>query len=111
MVAIRQQSSPVKCAAFFSGCWFLLQWSMTTNPFARKDPELKAAVEMLATGQVSAALNALKKQDRIREIPDTEERIRAIARSYIESPERTLIVSPDNASRRELNDAVRQELT
>jgi hypothetical protein len=80
---------------------------MTTNPFARKDPELKAAVEMLATGQVSAALKALQKQDRIREIPDTEERIRAIARSYIESPERTLIVSPDNASRRELNDAFR----
>ena len=76
----------------------------------QKDPELKAAVEMLATGQVSAALDALQRQDRIREILDTEERIRAIARSYIESPERTLIVSPDNASRRELNAAIRQEL-
>ena len=31
-------------------------------------------------------------------------------RSYVESPENTLIVSPDNASRRELNAAVRQEL-
>jgi hypothetical protein len=31
-------------------------------------------------------------------------------RSYVESPENTLIVSPDNASRRELNMAVRQEL-
>ena len=76
----------------------------------QKDPELKTAVEMLATGQVSAALDALRRQDRVREIPDTEERIRAIARSYIESPERTLIVSPDNASRRELNAAVRLEL-
>ena len=37
-------------------------------------------------------------------------RHRAIARSYIEAPERTLIVSPDNASRRELNSAVRQEM-
>ena len=34
----------------------------------------------------------------------------AIAKSYIESRENTLIVSPDNASRRELNVAVRQEL-
>ena len=74
------------------------------------DPALKSAVEMLATGQVSAALDALQKQGRVREIPNAEERHRAIARSYIEAPERTLIVSPDNASRRELNAAVRQEL-
>ena len=76
----------------------------------QKDPELKSAVEMLASGQVSAALDALQKQGRVREIPNTEDRIRAIARSYAESPERTLIVSPDNASRHELNAAVRQEL-
>ena len=76
----------------------------------QKDPALKSAVEMLATGQVSAALDALQKQGRVREIPNAEERHRAIARSYIESPEKTLIVSPDNASRRELNSAVRQEL-
>jgi conjugative relaxase-like TrwC/TraI family protein len=76
----------------------------------QKDPALKSAVEMLATGQVSAALDALQKQGRVMEIPSAEERHRAIARSYVESPEKTLIVSPDNASRRELNSAVRQEL-
>jgi ATP-dependent exoDNAse (exonuclease V) alpha subunit len=76
----------------------------------QKVPELKSAVEMLATGQVSAALDAMQKQGRVREIPDAEDRIRAIAKSYAESPEKTLIVSPDNASRRELNAAVRQEL-
>ena len=46
----------------------------------------------------------------MKEIPNAEDRIRAIAKSYVESPENTLIVSPDNASRRELNLAVRQEL-
>ena len=76
----------------------------------QKDPALKSAVEMLAKGQVSAALESLQQQGRVKEIPGTEERIRAIARSYVESPEKTLIVSPDNASRRELNVAVRQEL-
>jgi ATP-dependent exoDNAse (exonuclease V) alpha subunit len=76
----------------------------------QEDPALKSAVEMLATGQVSAALNALGQQGRVREIPDREERVRAIAKSYVESPANTLIVSPDNASRRELNAAVRQEL-
>ena len=76
----------------------------------QKDPALKSAVELLAKGQVSAALESLQQQGRVKEIPDTEERIRAIAKSYVESPEKTLIVSPDNASRRELNVAVRQEL-
>jgi conjugative relaxase-like TrwC/TraI family protein len=76
----------------------------------QQDPALKSAVEMLATGQVSAALDALQQQGRIKEIPNREERVRAIAKTYIESPENTLIVSPDNASRRQLNVAVRQEL-
>jgi conjugative relaxase-like TrwC/TraI family protein len=76
----------------------------------QKDPALKSAVELLATGQVSAALSALQEQGRVKEIPNREERVRAIAKSYVESPENTLIVSPDNASRRELNAAVRQEL-
>ena len=76
----------------------------------QQDPALKSAVEMLATGQVSAALDALQQQGRVKEIPNREDRVRTIAKSYIESPENTLIVSPDNASRRELNVAVRQEL-
>ena len=76
----------------------------------QQDPALKSAVELLATGQVSAALDALQQQGRVKEIPNAEERVRAIAKSYVESPENTLIVSPDNASRRELNVAVRQEL-
>ena len=76
----------------------------------QKDSVLKSAVELLATGQVSAALDALRQQGDVKEIPNAEDRIRAIAKSYVESPENTLIVSPDNASRRELNVAVRQEL-
>jgi ATP-dependent exoDNAse (exonuclease V) alpha subunit len=76
----------------------------------QQDPALKSTVELLATGHVSAALEALQEQGRVKEIPDAEERVRAIAKSYVESPQNTLIVSPDNASRRELNIAVRQDL-
>jgi conjugative relaxase-like TrwC/TraI family protein len=76
----------------------------------QRDPELKSAVQLLATGQTAAALETLQRQDRIREIPNSQERIQTIARAYAESPTNTLIVSPDNASRRELNVAVRQEL-
>jgi len=71
---------------------------------------LKSAVELMATGQVSAALDALQQQGRVKEIPDAEGRIRTVANTYVESPQNTLIVSPDNASRHELNVAVRQEL-
>ena len=46
----------------------------------------------------------------MKEIPNAEDRLRAIAKTYVESPQNTLIVSPDNASRRELNVAVRQDL-
>ena len=76
----------------------------------QQDPALKSAVELLATGQVSAALDALQGQGRVKEIPNAEHRIRTIAKSYVESPQNTFIVSPDNASRHELNLAVRQEL-
>ena len=76
----------------------------------QQDPALKSAVELLATGQVSAAFDALQQQGHVKEIPNAEERVRTIAKSYVNSPENTLIVSPDNASRRELNVAVRQEL-
>jgi len=76
----------------------------------QSDPTLKSAVELLATGQVSAALDALQQKGRVKEIPNAEERVRTIAKSYVESPQNTLIVSPDNATRRELNVAVRQEL-
>ncbi len=76
----------------------------------QKDPALKSAVESLAKGEVSAAIESMHKQGRIREISDAGERTRAIARNYVEGPQRTLIVSPDNASRRDLNLAVREEL-
>ncbi|MDX6457710.1 MAG: hypothetical protein QOE55_1407 [Acidobacteriaceae bacterium] len=76
----------------------------------QRDPALKSAVELLATGQSVAALDLLQRQTRVSEIPDRQERIRAIARTYAESAANTLIVSPDNLSRRELNVAVREEL-
>jgi conjugative relaxase-like TrwC/TraI family protein len=76
----------------------------------QKDPELKAAVEQLARGDVATGIGLLHQQGRVTEIANPEERVRAIAKDYAAKPENTLIVSPDNASRREINDAVRHEL-
>src|SRR6202011_3846197 len=53
----------------------------------QQDPALKSTVELLATGQVSVALDALQQQGRVKEIPNADERIRAIAKSYVESPQ------------------------
>ena len=76
----------------------------------QKDPELKAAVERLALGDVAGGIHMLERQGRVKEITDPAARIQAIARDYAANPNKTLIVSPDNASRREINDAVRHEL-
>jgi len=69
----------------------------------QKDPALKEAVEQLARGEVREAIGNLNQQGRVHEIKDRAERIDEIAREYVRSPERTLVVSPDNESRREIN--------
>jgi conjugative relaxase-like TrwC/TraI family protein len=76
----------------------------------QKDPELKQVVDDLAHGRVREAVSELDRQGRVHEIPDRNQRFDAIARDYADSPGRTLVVAPDNQSRRELNDHIRQEL-
>jgi hypothetical protein len=76
----------------------------------QKDPELKQAVEQLARGQVGAAIDSLDRQGRVHEVKGYDERIAAIARGYAKSPESTLVVSPDNLSRTEINRHIHAEL-
>ena len=76
----------------------------------QKDPELLRAVEHLSRNETATGIQLLQQQGRIAEIPDPQQRIEAIARDYVARPENTLVVSPDNASRRDINDAIRAEL-
>jgi ATP-dependent exoDNAse (exonuclease V) alpha subunit len=76
----------------------------------QRDPELKGAVEMLARGHVAAAIESLDIQGRVHEVIGREARISAISREYAASPENTLVVSPDNRSRAEINTAIHREL-
>ncbi len=76
----------------------------------QKDPELLKAVEHLAKNEVAAGVKLLADQKRVTEIPDAQERIAAIAKDYAAKPENTIIVSPDNRSRQQINQAVRVEL-
>jgi hypothetical protein len=73
----------------------------------QKDPELLRAVEHLSKNETSIGLTLLQQQGRVTEIPDNAQRIEAIAKDYVAKPENTLVVSPDNASRQEINNAMR----
>ena len=76
----------------------------------QKEPELKEAVEQLARGDVHGAVANLDQQGRVHEIVVREERLGAIAREYAREPQGTLVISPDNESRRELNNLIHREM-
>jgi conjugative relaxase-like TrwC/TraI family protein len=76
----------------------------------QKDPELLRAVEHLSRGEVVEGIALLEQQGRVTEIADPQRRIAAIARSYAAHPGNSIVVSPDNASRRKINLAIRNEL-
>ena len=76
----------------------------------QKDPELKQVVEQLARGEVREAIQNLDQQGRVHEIQGRDERIAAVAKEYAKSPENTLVISPDNRSRMEINERIHAEL-
>ena len=76
----------------------------------QKDPALKEAVEQLARGDVHAAIENLDRQGRVQQIESREQRFQTIAQEYARHPQGTLVVSPDNQSRRELNGLIHREL-
>ncbi|MGF7183104.1 MobF family relaxase [Tunturiibacter psychrotolerans] len=76
----------------------------------QKAPELLKAVEELAKNNTRQGIDMLASQGRITEITDRQERIAAIAKDYADKPENTIVVSPDNRSRQQINEAVRAEL-
>ena len=76
----------------------------------QKDPELLRAVEHLSKNETATGVSLLQQQGRVTEISDDSRRIATIAQDYAVRPENTLVVSPDNASRRDINEAIRTEL-
>ena len=68
-------------------------------------------VEQLSRGNVQGALHQLETQGRVHEIADHDERLASIAGEYVRHPEGTLVVSPDNHSRRALNQVIHRSTT
>ena len=76
----------------------------------QKDAALKEAVEQLARGDVREAIENLDQQGRVHQIEDRDARLTAIAEEYARQPEGTLVISPDNESRRALNELIHAEM-
>jgi ATP-dependent exoDNAse (exonuclease V) alpha subunit len=87
-----------------------MQTSQLDQIMRQKDPELLRVVEHFSKNETAVGVGLLQQQGRVTEIPDNAQRIEAIAKDYAAKPENTLVVSPDNASRRDINDAIRNEL-
>jgi ATP-dependent exoDNAse (exonuclease V) alpha subunit len=72
----------------------------------QQDPALKHVVEQLSRGEVRDAVQRLESQGRVHEITARDKRLVAIGREYARYPEGTLVVSPDNHSRSEINQII-----
>jgi conjugative relaxase-like TrwC/TraI family protein len=73
----------------------------------QNDDGLRQVVEAMAKGETLEAVKLLRAQNRVHEVGHRGERFAAIARAYAAEPEGTLVISPDNKSRQELNAAIR----
>jgi ATP-dependent exoDNAse (exonuclease V) alpha subunit len=76
----------------------------------QKDPALRQVVEQLARGDVQEAVANISKQGRVHQILDRDERIAEIAHEYVRQPKDTLVVSPDNQSRQEINSRIHKAM-
>jgi conjugative relaxase-like TrwC/TraI family protein len=75
----------------------------------QQDPKLRNAVRV-ARDDGRAAFDLLQEQGRITEIPDIQRRYRQIAADYlagVEAKQQTLVVSPGNDERKDLNREIR----
>ena len=57
-----------------------------------------------------SAIESLDRQGRVHEIGPREERLTAVANEYVKEPHATLVVSPDNQSRQDLNDVIHRAM-
>ena len=76
----------------------------------QKDERLRQVVEAMAAGKIAEGVDLLVTQKRVHTIEHRQDRFEAIARAYASTPDGSLVVSPDNQSRKELNAVIRDEL-
>ena len=92
----------------------LQKHGMTTaelNEIVRqRDPELKQTVAKLSVRQIREAVTELESRGKVIEITDERERLKTIAHDYSKDPTNTLVISPANRERAQLNSLIHQQL-
>jgi ATP-dependent exoDNAse (exonuclease V) alpha subunit len=76
----------------------------------QRDPELKQTVAKLSVRQIREAVAELESRGKVIEITDERERLKAIAQDYSRNPTNTLVISPANRERTQLNSLIHQQL-
>jgi conjugative relaxase-like TrwC/TraI family protein len=76
----------------------------------RQDPALEQVVKQLSRGETLAAMRDLDHQGRIHEVIGRENRLAAIVNAYTRHHGGTLVVAPDDQSRREINQRIHTRL-
>jgi hypothetical protein len=72
--------------------------------------QTREAVQLFREHQPGTATERLQQQGRIHEYQSPDHRLAAVALDYAEQPDRTVIVAPDAAERRELTQLIRADL-
>ncbi len=76
----------------------------------QRNQELKETVADLSFRRINEAVAALESRGKVIEIGDERERLQAMAQDYAKSPSSTLVISPANRERAQLNSLIHREL-
>jgi conjugative relaxase-like TrwC/TraI family protein len=76
----------------------------------QRDPQLKETVAKLSVRQIREAVTELESRGKVIEITDERERLKTIAQDYSKDPTNTLVISPANRERAQLNSLIHQQL-
>jgi len=88
-----------------------MQTAQLTKIIRQKDaPDLKHVVELFYEGRVHEGVQILHDLGCIKEIKNERDRYEAIAQQFMQDPDHTLIVSPDNQSRQGINGVIHRHL-
>ena len=76
----------------------------------QRDPKLKQTVAKLSIRQIREAVAELESRGKVIEIADERERLEAMAQAYCKNPTNTLVISPANRERSQLNSLIHHQL-
>jgi AAA domain len=111
LIGSTKQHQSVEAGRIFEELQMAGMRTSTLHDIVRqKEERLKTVCEQLREGLTVQAVETLLKHGFVSEIEHRERRHERIAQQYLKAPERTLVVSPDNDSRQELNRLIREEL-